>query len=318
MRETLPGETAAQDRSDAFSWADAAVLSVAVVWGASYPVAKAALTFAPVLLLIAIRFGVSTVTMGVVARQEILVSRPSDLLRGAALGLILAMIFLAETYGVAATTASNAAFIISLCTLLTPLLDHALARSLPPAGIVVGACLSCAGVAVLSGGLSSLGSGDALMLAAAVLRACMVVATQRAMAGRRLSSAALTSVQAAVVTAVAATTMLATGHSVPVFPARLDFWFAVAFLSLFCTVGAFYIQNAAVRRTSPTRVGFLMGTEPVFASLIAVTLFGEALRGATLVGGFLVLAGTGLGLVTPVTRKPPAISTGSSRHGATP
>ncbi len=94
-------------------------------------------------------------------------------------------------------------------------------------------------------------------------------------------------------------------------PARLDFWLAVAFLSLFCTVGAFYLQNAAVRHTSPTRVGFLMGTEPVFASLIAVTLFGEALRDATILGGLLALAGTGLGLITPAIGKPPAISTGS-------
>ncbi len=137
MRETLPAWASGRNRASAFSGADAAVLSVAIVWGASYPVAKVALAFA-----------------------------------------------------------------ISLCTLLTPLLDHALARTLPPPGIVTGACLSCAGVAVLSGGLSSLGSGDALMLAAAALRACMVVATQRVMAGRKLSSTALTSVQAAVVGAV--------------------------------------------------------------------------------------------------------------------
>ena len=149
------------------------------------------------------------------------------------------------------------------------------------------------------------------MLVAAALRACMVVATQRVMARRKLSSAALTSVQSAVVAAVAITIILATDHAVPVVPARLDFWLAVAFLSLFCTVGAFYIQNAAVRRTSPTRVGFLMGTEPVFASLIAVTLFGEALRGATILGGLLVLAGTGLGLLAPPTGETSAISTGS-------
>ncbi len=311
MREKLPAPSPRRIHVNAFSRADAAVLSVAIVWGGSYPVAKAALAFAPVLLLIAIRFGISTVTMALVARREILVSERGDLLWGAALGLILALIFLAETFGVAATTASNAAFIISLCTLLTPLLDHALVRRLPPAGIVMGACLCCAGVAVLSGGLSSLGRGDVLMLAAAALRACMVVATQRVMAGRKLSSAALTSVQAAVVAAVAVIILVATGAPVRSFPTRLDFWLAVAFLSFFCTVGAFYIQNAAVRRTSPTRVGFLMGTEPVFASLIAVTLFGEALHGATILGGLLVLSGTGLGLIAPVKGRSPTISTGA-------
>ena len=40
---------------------------------------------------------------------------------------------------------------------------------------------------------------------------------------------------------------------------------------------------------------------PVVANLIAVTLFGGVVGGATLFGGVLVLAGTGLALVTSIT-----------------
>jgi len=38
---------------------------------------------------------------------------------------------------------------------------------------------------------------------------------------------------------------------------------ALLFLGEECSEPFFYVQNAAVRRTSPTRVSFLMGTEPL-------------------------------------------------------
>lgn len=49
--------------------ADAAVLGIAVVWGASYPVTKSALAYAPVLVLIFYRFVATACIMGLAARR---------------------------------------------------------------------------------------------------------------------------------------------------------------------------------------------------------------------------------------------------------
>jgi drug/metabolite transporter (DMT)-like permease len=54
----------------------------------------------------------------------------------------------------------------------------------------------------------------------------------------------------------------------------------------------FFIQMWAVRRTSPTRVSLLLGTEPVWAAVIGVTLAGDALGPLGILGVVLVLAGT--------------------------
>ncbi|MCA0943183.1 DMT family transporter [Salipiger pacificus] len=278
-------------------WAELAVLGVALVWGASYPVAKGALAHMPVLVLIFYRFALTALVMNAVAFRDLRAAQRGELLSGALLGGILCAIFLAETWGVSLTTATNTALIISLCTIFTPFLEFGLQRRLPPAPVLVGAGVAVTGVAVLSGGMGALGAGDLLVLSAAGLRAVMVVCTKRLMAGSRLSSAALTAVQAATVAGLTLALILGgSGPSGLVVRADAGGWAAVAFLSLFCTIGAFYVQNAAVRRSSPTRVGFLMGTEPLFGFALAWALLSEPATPAALAGAALIVAGTCLGL----------------------
>lgn len=278
--------------------ADAAVLGVAVVWGASYPVTKSALAYAPVLVLIFYRFVATACIMSLATRRELASARRSDVIRGVMLGTILAAIFISEIAGLALTSATNAALIISLCTLLTPFLDHGLSRRLPPPVVVSGAVVACAGVGLLVGGLTSWTAGDGLILLAAALRAVMVVSTKRLMSARSLSSVALTAVQASTVGAVALVALEATqGVGTLAVRAGTGFWGSVAFLSLFCTVAAFYVQNAAVRRTSPTRVGFLMGTEPLFGFALAHIFLSEPVTGSAVLGASLIVAGTFAGLL---------------------
>ena len=283
-------------RSDKI-WADVAVLGVAVVWGASYPVAKGALAYAPVLVLVFYRFLLTAVVMLGVAWRDLSAASTADRACGLFLGAVLFSIFLTETYGVGLTSATNTALIISLCTVLTPILDYGLSKSAPPSGVIVGAIVSCAGVGVLAGGLTALSAGDLLVFGAACLRAVMVVTTKRLMAGRSLSSAALTALQATTVCGLTLALLLAHIGPTGLFvDADARFWAAVAFLSLFCTIIAFYVQNAAVRRTSPTRVGFLMGTEPLFGFALAHLLLAEPLSAASVIGACLIVAGTFAGI----------------------
>jgi drug/metabolite transporter (DMT)-like permease len=279
-------------------WVDAAVLGVAVVWGASYPVTKVALVSAPVLVLIFYRFFATACITSLLARRELATASRGDILRATVLGTILAAIFISEIAGLALTSATNATLVISLCTLFTPFLDYGLSRRLPPPMVIAGAALACVGVGFLVGSLSAWTLGDTLILLAAVLRAIMVVSTKRLMSGRLMSSAALTAVQSSAVTAVAFVVIASMG-SVRTLAVNADagFWASVAFLSIFCTVVAFYVQNAAVRRAGPTRVGFLMGSEPLFGFALAHLLLSEPVTWATLVGAVLIVAGTLAGLL---------------------
>jgi drug/metabolite transporter (DMT)-like permease len=64
------------------------------------------------------------------------------------------------------------------------------------------------------------------------------------------------------------------------------------YLVLVCTVFAFFVQLWAVRRTSPSRVSLLLGTEPVWAAIIGITLAHDTFGITGVCGIVLILAGT--------------------------
>ena len=75
-------------------------------------------------------------------------------------------------------------------------------------------------------------------------------------------------------------------------PDDLAFWSRLGFLVLFSTIFAFFAQNYAAARTSPSRVAFLMGSEPVFGAIFAALLMGETLTGSGWIGAILIVLAT--------------------------
>jgi drug/metabolite transporter (DMT)-like permease len=78
---------------------------------------------------------------------------------------------------------------------------------------------------------------------------------------------------------------------------QVPFVEALLFLSILCTIAAFYIQNLAVRRSSPTKVSFLMSTEPVFGLIFASIVLAEPISARALAGGAMILSGTIIGIL---------------------
>jgi hypothetical protein len=92
-------------------WAEVMLLLVAVVWGASYGLAKTAVLFYPVLGFLAVRFCLTSLLLLPTWRGLTRCQIKTVLKVGVPLGLILLGIFISETYGVSLTLASNAAFL---------------------------------------------------------------------------------------------------------------------------------------------------------------------------------------------------------------
>lgn len=210
---------------------------------------------------------------------------------GLILGGLLSAIFLCETLGVAHTRASNAAFLISLCIVLTPLFEWLIFRQRPGSAVLLACLLSLCGAGMLTGaGSLSLNVGDALMLAAAVLRALMVCLTRLLMQRRVVSALALTAVQTGTVAGLSLILLLLSERGIPPLPLSLSFWGPTLWLVLACTLFAFFAQNYAVQRTTPTRASLLMGSEPLFGALFASLWLQETLSMMAWCGGFLMVA----------------------------
>ena len=280
---------------------DLMLLAVAVVWGSSYGAVKSALVFYPVLGLLALRFGITFLVLSpTLARLRHADAATMRAVLGT--GVLLLGIFLCETFGVLLTRASNAAFLISLCVVLTPLVEWLLLKRRPGAIEWAAVALSLLGAWLLAGdGEFVLNPGDGLILAAAVLRALMVCVTKRVMRAAPMPALTMTAVQSGVVAAgsvaVALVLMPAQWQPIPSISGHGAFWGTVLYLVIACTLFAFFAQNYAIKRSSPTRVALLMGSEPAFGALFASLWLGERISATAWTGGGLIVAASLLATV---------------------
>ena len=271
---------------------DALLIAVAACWGCSFLAAKDLAAEVGVPAAVALRFLVATVALGAIclARRERL-PRGRGLAIAALLGCSQAAVIGLETWGVHLTSATNAGLLISLSLVFTPVLEGIASRSWLPRSYFVAAVAAVAGVALLvsDGGFRVPTAGDALVIAAAVVRALHVTASGQLTRGRSESSLAVVLVQLAVCAALFSA--IAGGGLVPA-AAALDAagWLDVLFLGLLCSVFAFVVQLWAVRRTSAARASILMGTEPVWALAAGVVLAGEPIGPFGVCGAVLLVA----------------------------
>jgi drug/metabolite transporter (DMT)-like permease len=285
-----------------------ALLLAAFFWGTSYGITKEALLYTGVLAFIVIRFGLTSILLTPIFIKEQRMGLAKDWKFAIPTGGILLCIFLAEIYGIFHTTASKAAFLISLCVLITPFVEAITDRKLPSTAIVLFALLSLFGVFLLTTQSSGqptlntlsleflfldLNKGDYSILLAALLRACMVITTKSLLKGKTLSALSTTSIQANVVTLGALFIFIATDNPIEqLFPTNLSFWVATFYLAIFCTIFALFAQNFGVKHTTPSRVSLLTGSEPAFGAIFAYYWLGESLNTIQMIGGACILLAT--------------------------
>jgi len=255
--------------------AEIMLICVAMFWGTSYGLTKEALVFIPVLGFLAVRFLITFCLLIPTFIMDCKKGLTKDWLVSIPTGCILLSIFIAETYGVANTTASNAAFLISLCVIITPFVEWLVYKKHPGNYINI-----------------SFNKGDFFILTAALLRACMVVTTKKLMVGKQLSSLSLTMLQSGIVGFGALFILVLSSDKLPSLPTDHEFWWITLYLVLFCTIFSFFAQNYGVRNTSASRVSLLMGSEPAFGAAFAVIWLGEFLNWYQYIGGALIIFAT--------------------------
>ncbi|GAA2637662.1 MULTISPECIES: DMT family transporter [Streptomyces] len=281
--------------------ADLPVLAVAVVWGGSYLAAKGITTTHTVIAVLVLRFALVLPVLAVAGWARLRALRPAQLRGAAGLGLVLGVIFLLETYGVVHTSATNAGLIISLTMIFTPLAEAAVRKQAPSPGFLGAAAVSVAGVVALTqgAGFTAPSPGDVLILGAALARTLHVLLMARTEAVQDADALSLTTVQLGAAVLVFALLAAVPGTGDSPWAAAAGFgaaqWAGLAFLSVFCTLFAFFVQMWAVRRTSPSRVSLLLGTEPLWAAVAGIAVGGEEPGLLGYAGALLVLVGTAWG-----------------------
>lgn len=275
---------------------DVLLLAVAVAWGSTYWVAKELVSQDTVLAVLAVRMLLTSLALGLILIALRKRLKKTEAVIGGIIGLLLSTVFTFETFGIAETSATNAGLIISLTIVMTPVLETVVSKRKLSRLFYLAAVLAVAGVYFLAtgGAAASFGFGDLMILLAAVARAAHVTAMHRLSAGRRIDSLNLTFVQMSTCGLVFLIMSTLWGMPVTTYAGTMtgSALLQMTYLVIVCTVFPFFIQMWAVRKTSPTRVSLLLGTEPVWAAVIGVTLAGDVLGPLGILGVLLVLVGT--------------------------
>ena len=147
-------------------------------------------------------------------------------------------IFIAETYGLAHTSASNSAFLISLYIVFTPFIQWIILKERPSRRMIIATILSLFGAFLLSVKAQEsfqFNLGDWLIILAAALRGVMVTLTKKLTQNKpEISSIFLTCIQAGVVgISCLVLTLVINFKSTIQLPQSSTFWLTMSDLVIF-------------------------------------------------------------------------------------
>ncbi|MBL0747500.1 DMT family transporter [Nocardioides baculatus] len=260
------------------------LVALAACWGSTFFLIKDLLDRVPTLDFLAVRFAIASLALLVVAPRAI--GRLSPVVRRHAvvLGLLYGLAQILQTTGLAHTPASVSGFVTGLYVVCTPLLAAAILRTRIPPITWVAVALATVGLGVLALRGLSVGYGELITLASAVLYALHIVGLGAWSTAR--DAVGMTILQVIVIAIVCT---MATAYDGIVLPTRTGDWVSLAYMAVIVGAAGLLGQTWAQAHLPPTRTAIIMSMEPVFASVFAVWLGGEDLTQRLLLGGSMVL-----------------------------
>ncbi len=281
MAELVPQQT---HRSQS-GLAALALLGVAAAWGLSFPLTKQLVADLPATDLMALRYvGAAAVSTLVLFRWLRALDR-TMVRRGILLGGTYGLAGILQAEGLAYTSASVSGFITGMYVVLTPLCGLLLLKTRILPIWWWGAGLATLGLGLMSLNGLSVGVGELLTLGCALLYALHIVGLGQWSTHREaLGLSVVQLISAAVVCAVAA---------IPggvVLPTTGGEWASIGYLVVVSGAVAMIAQSWSQAHLPAPRAAVIMVTEPVWAAVLAIGLFGEPLGWRIAVGGALMLA----------------------------
>lgn len=272
--------------------ADLALILTAIIWGTGFIGTEVAIeTGARTSLIIAMRFLIAGLILGVIYFKDIKQMDKKTFISGIILGVMLFAGFYCQTLGQSQTTVSNSSFLTSTNVVMVPFVVWILTKKLPRVKFFVLAFTTLIGIGILTINVSqgiSFNKGDIFVLISAVCFAIHIAYLGTATKGMNTKN--LTFLQMAVTGILAFVFMISFDRGAfdvdivkNVFPATL-------FLAILCSCVCYYLQTTAQQYTSPSKVAIFLSMEGFFGSLFAVILGYDSLTTNLVIGGIIIIS----------------------------
>jgi drug/metabolite transporter (DMT)-like permease len=262
----------------------AALVAVTAIWGSTFIIVQDAVSQMPVMDFLGVRFTVAAIVMFLLRPTCLRGMTRQGLIHSTALGVVLGLGFITQTYGLQHTSASVSGFITGMYVVLTPIISWVLLKRKTGLHIWLAVALATIGLELLSLRGWSMGTGELLTLLCALFFALHIVGLGEWAAKHNTYGLAFLQI-----TVVAVISMVA---AIPVgitLPPNTMVWGVVILTAVFATAVGFLIQTWVQTLISPTRVAVTMTMEPVFAGLFAVIIGGDHLTARIIIGAACVL-----------------------------
>ncbi len=260
------------------------LLLVAAAWGSSFPLTKDLLERISAVDFLAVRFTIAAVVMLAVFFPAVRRLPRRSFLRGLILGVLYGVAQIVQTSGLALTSASVSGFITGMYVVLTPICAAVLLKTRITGRWWLGACLAMIGLGVMALNGFSVGFGEAITLASALIFALHIVGLSHWATAREALGLAVVQILG---TALVSELFAAPGGiSLPSGGAD---WAAVIYMALISGALAMIVQSWAQAHLAASRAAIIMSTEPVWAAGLAISFLHEPFTVRIAIGGGLML-----------------------------
>ena len=302
-------------------WGLAALLTVTVVWGTTFPAMKLLSGHLSALEIIWLRFIIASAVLLPLWRGM----RRSERRWGLLLGGLMFIAFWLQVEGLAHTSSNRNAFVTGLNVLVVPILAMAVLGRRYGWQLWVACAMALAGMFFMFFEDAPWNWGDTLTLASTLFYAIYILALEEA--ARRTAAAPLRATRMAAAQATVmlgcATVALALQGGFGALregAAALDStaWMAVAYLGLIASVIVVTLQAWGQQRVDAMRSAIVFGLEPVFAALTAWVLIGEQMGAVAMAGAALIVVALIFSQWTPASPGRPEDDGGALPEAAKP
>lgn len=267
--------------------AELLLAAVILTRSTGYLFSKAGIESLGVFNLLAARFLLAFALLAIIFFRKFKTVKPGDVLRGAVLGGVFALVMALELTALKTTDTSTASFLENTAIIFVPLIEALLLRRAPERTALISAAAALAGVALLTLGSGSFGftAGELYCLCAALVYALAIIITDRF--SRRGDGLMMGVMQVGFIGiyALAASFIF----EAPRLPSGGTEWGVILALAIVCTCVGFTFQPVAQAHLSSECAGLFCALSPVFASLLGVVFLGEPVTLQGVFGAALIL-----------------------------
>ena len=264
----------------------AGLILVTIIWGGGFVASDMALESLTPFQIMAIRFFLGTVLMGLISIKDLKGMKRKEIMAGICMGIALFIAFALQIIGLQYTTPSKNAFITALNVVMVPFIAFLFLHKKVSKKGIIGAIMAVIGVGILSLNANfSLGLGDFLTLICALGFAFQIFFT--GLFVKQYRATVLNFIQMCTSFVLSLFFMFVTGQYH--LEATTKGWLSVLYLGMVSTTICYLLQTACQKHVDETKAAIILSMESVFGTLFSILILHERITLRMVIGCAIIL-----------------------------